>query len=626
MLFEKTTYQDDFPMNITIAAIDDYPIHYHQDIEFVVVLEGSVMLKNGYCNYRLKEGDIFTNSGHEVHAISKTEEKNIVAVIQISTRYFSQYFPSLSKSCYRTYSTKPSDERQDNLKKKILQILLLYTKKSFNYKSECIYSMVDIIDYLERHYNLFSFEDKVVIYSEGDNPVNMERMSHIIGYIYQYHSQKITLDDLAEMEHLSPFYLSHLIKDCTGMSFRDFLCFARVEWSEIYLLEGNAKISKVARDVGFSTTQYYEKYFEKWFGHSPLEHRRIFLPLVKSDSHLEKMHLIPLSDSIVLIKSRLSSFTSQEISTSQIDSIKLDINVNCKAQTLYHIEHCLNVEITYDDYLVMGPGLFSDLNELNAKRVSILVSKDDSDKDIKRLESFLLAMNYIVETVPYEKAVHMIDTTKVYGRDSIASYIYVIDKLFFTKEKWVNVRLRDFDDGSNEILKGQKSLITTNLIKKPAFYAYKLLSYIFGDVISWGKNYCVIHCGDEINGSYIIIAINFNESIHRAFNQSVTPYEANDILNEFKDETECNFVMDLEPGKYSVLHYTISREDNIFNYLASMNFPRSLELKNARMINSRPQFQMYSENVKTSFNLHFSLRGPEIQLAVVSPLREQSAY
>lgn len=81
MLFEKITYQDDFPINITIASIEEYPLHYHQDIEFVYVLKGEVTLKNGYCHYTLKEGDIFTNAGHEVHSLTSTGKENIVALI-----------------------------------------------------------------------------------------------------------------------------------------------------------------------------------------------------------------------------------------------------------------------------------------------------------------------------------------------------------------------------------------------------------------------------------------------------------------------------------------------------------------------------------------------------------------
>lgn len=45
MLFEKTTYADDFPLNITIAHVEEYPFHYHHDIEFIYVLKGEIWFK-----------------------------------------------------------------------------------------------------------------------------------------------------------------------------------------------------------------------------------------------------------------------------------------------------------------------------------------------------------------------------------------------------------------------------------------------------------------------------------------------------------------------------------------------------------------------------------------------------
>ena len=84
------------------------------------------------------------------------------------------------------------------------------------------------------------------------------------------------MDELAKIEHLSTFYLSHFIREHIRLSFQEFLSFARVEMSEIPLLETEKKISVIARESGFSTTSYYEKFFSKWFGHTPAEYRSIF--------------------------------------------------------------------------------------------------------------------------------------------------------------------------------------------------------------------------------------------------------------------------------------------------------------------------------------------------------------
>ena len=135
MLFEKTTYEDDFPIHIRIAHITDYPFHYHQDHELVYVLQGEIYLKNGSGSYLLKEGDVFTNSGHEVHGLHASDRNNVVAIIQIDNHFFSQYFPALNKACFRTYVNNDKYRQLDTLRKMLLNILMNYTKRSFNYKS-----------------------------------------------------------------------------------------------------------------------------------------------------------------------------------------------------------------------------------------------------------------------------------------------------------------------------------------------------------------------------------------------------------------------------------------------------------------------------------------------------------
>ena len=307
MLYEKLTYQDDFPINITIASIDEYPLHYHKDIEFVYVLSGEVKLKNGYCFYNLTEGDVFTNAGHEVHYLTSEGKENVCALIQISTKYFSKHFPNLREACYRTYTNKDVDRRHAHLREMLSHLVSEYCEKNFDYKKRCTDLVCDIISFMDKYFNLFAFdEDDVVVNFEGANQISIERISRIITYIYQHYQEKLTLEDLSNIEHLSTFYISHIIKNCTGMNFREFLCFARVEWSEIQLLDTNKKVSQIARDVGFSTTAYYEKYFEKWFKNTPLEHRKLFAPKVLSELTQPRLVYIDPEDAARLCAKELS--------------------------------------------------------------------------------------------------------------------------------------------------------------------------------------------------------------------------------------------------------------------------------------------------------------------------------
>ncbi|MBO4235925.1 MAG: helix-turn-helix transcriptional regulator [Firmicutes bacterium] len=305
MLLQTIIYQDDFPINIRVSEIKNVPLHYHSDVEFVVVLSGEINLTNGYGKFTLSEGEIFTNNGNEIHSLSSCGSSNMVAVIQISNSFFTKYFPTLGKSIYRTNSIKTSGSKQNDLLKMILMILLQYFKKDSNYKNDCINGTIELINYLNKNFNLFTFENRLPVSASEENPIIIERVSRIISYIYENYKNKITLDNIAENEHLSMFYLSHLIKEYTGMGFREFLCFARAERSEIPLLDTSRKISIIAKDVGFSTTDYYKKFFEKWYGHSPEEHRTLNQPLIMSNLNPARLEDAPDSTAATAIKGLL---------------------------------------------------------------------------------------------------------------------------------------------------------------------------------------------------------------------------------------------------------------------------------------------------------------------------------
>ena len=200
------------------------------------------LLYQGYYNYQLKAGDIFTNSGHEVHGLHADTTDNVVAIIQISNRFFTQYFPLLPKACFRTYVNDDSYFRLEHLRGMLLHILLDYTRRSFNYKSTCIYQMIDVIKYLNQYFNLFAFENQVVVNFKYDNPVIVGRISRIINYVYENYANRITLDDLSEQEHLSSFYLSHLIRDYMGISFQKFLGFATLRSIENISFERSIEV------------------------------------------------------------------------------------------------------------------------------------------------------------------------------------------------------------------------------------------------------------------------------------------------------------------------------------------------------------------------------------------------
>lgn len=108
------------------------------------------------------------------------------------------------------------------------------------------------------------------------------RLPRITRYMHENFSRKLTLNEIANRENLSVFYLSHAIRETTGLCFQDLLGFIRAKESEKLLLGTNRKISMISTECGFSAVRYYVKHFEKWYDMTPTAYRKAYAGQVGS--------------------------------------------------------------------------------------------------------------------------------------------------------------------------------------------------------------------------------------------------------------------------------------------------------------------------------------------------------
>lgn len=279
MLKEKTMYRDELPINVITANIEEYPIHFHDDMEVIYVLEGTIILRNGYYTYNLKQGDIFILNDREMHSFENTGEDNMVMMLQMDPTYFSRYYDNLKNNFFVTDMEDDSDESLDVLKGILARIMMEILQKGYGYEHKVIESTHNLIACLMSDFQYFVMEDgkfKNESKNKG-NKILAGRLNRITDYMYDNYNRKLTLNEIAEREHLSIYYLSHIIKEATGLSFQDLLSYIRVEESEKLLLGTNKKIGTIAEETGFSAVRYYIKHFEQWFGMHPLEYRKTYI-------------------------------------------------------------------------------------------------------------------------------------------------------------------------------------------------------------------------------------------------------------------------------------------------------------------------------------------------------------
>jgi AraC-like DNA-binding protein len=80
---------------------------------------------------------------------------------------------------------------------------------------------------------------------------------------------------LADKVHLSPSYLSDLLKKETGKNAQEHIHFYIIEEAKNYLLNSAKNINEIAYDLGFEYPQYFNKLFKRKTGKTPMEYRNL---------------------------------------------------------------------------------------------------------------------------------------------------------------------------------------------------------------------------------------------------------------------------------------------------------------------------------------------------------------
>jgi YesN/AraC family two-component response regulator len=99
------------------------------------------------------------------------------------------------------------------------------------------------------------------------------RRSSIIGYIRSYY-REASLKELAEKMFLSPPYLSKMITDLFGKSFKELLFEERIRRATELIVKTDIPIGEIINNVGYENESYFHREFKRITGRTPLSLRR----------------------------------------------------------------------------------------------------------------------------------------------------------------------------------------------------------------------------------------------------------------------------------------------------------------------------------------------------------------
>ena len=536
MLLERINHYNNlhFAMNLTNVA--EEPPHYHNEMELVLMLRGDAKYKVHHQDFIVKTGEIVVVDTQDLHYIYESSEDMIMLQFHVDVAHFSDEYPNIDVMFFFCEESEgESSQWQHRLHNKIAFLahhiaeMMILCQNGGNDDMlrdklrEFLYIMVD-------KFQAFFIENKKFHSGHEDaSPIDLERLYRIMHYMYVNFDKKITLGDIAELEHLSIHYVSHFIKKTSGLSFQNLLNYIRLEQAEKLLNENKYTLTHISEACGFSSAAYFNKCFKSWYGITPAEYRKQIRP-VRRISHPP----FSKSEALLLLQDYLNTELPSSVELEGGYSINhLVIPVRGKYENKKKLSDTIPLEIAIDDNKSLQRAVYyaDELTAIHPVRItvadSIISENDDELQMMKIINSKGLNAEIISGNSYYLK------NTK--HAESVArafSYVLGEPKAFMSL----------FDDSFG--------LFTENGLPTPYHTLYFLLDDIDGELVEKSDNYIIVKSRDCISL----------------------------LIHTCDAAADLNVHVQLEPScmPENIVIRSFSSEDSIYDAMSKINHPKKI--------------------------------------------------
>lgn len=293
---EKIDYNNALPVKACVQCVEQYPYHWHDALEIVLVLRGSVNVSMGCDDLALREGDIAIANMDEIHRMARTEQDNKILLIHISPAFIKSVIPDgrfLFLYCCTAYHRDQAPQRYDELKKHLARLTAALEKPSGTEQRQAIEGLVkELLDYIVYSFDLLRWGFGATALDDR----RVQRLRHMAQRASSAQDMSVGLKDMMSAIDVTLAHLSCDIKETFGLTFQELLFYGKCATAAKLLLRGNERVVDIALNCGFSDVKYLIKHFKRFFGQTPSDFRRQYRADAKALAAQTRYTELPLSE------------------------------------------------------------------------------------------------------------------------------------------------------------------------------------------------------------------------------------------------------------------------------------------------------------------------------------------
>lgn len=259
-------------------------LHWHDDLEIGLCLEGKGKFIFNEKKYDVAKGDIFIVSNFENHiAVSDPESPvrflflfflpRLIANPTSSTfdfEYLSPFWYNSKSFCNKVDS---SEEVAVHVSQTLLQIYEDWKGKEAGYRHLIVANVRKILALLLRHYKTTE-SDFFDIHIK-----NYKRIQPVLEYIRKNYRTNLSLKEAANLLYMSTSRFRHYFKEITNFNFKEYIFYLRIAEAKRLLAETDMSISDISYNIGFSNQNQFYMLFGKYVLATPAKYRAYYLKI-----------------------------------------------------------------------------------------------------------------------------------------------------------------------------------------------------------------------------------------------------------------------------------------------------------------------------------------------------------
>lgn len=277
----KTHSLPEFPYNTYLCSIPmDFrrvALHWHNDMELVVIKKGEGIVGVNLVSYEVKAGDVVFILPGQLHSIKQKENavmeyENIIFKIDMlksvgmdicDMQYIQPLFtgnmdfpPLMNKKCEYYAAVAPLIEQIDRMCH-VRPVGYQLAVKGFLF--QIIFQVIT---------------NTSVHRLQAGRIRSLDKVKQVLTYIEENYARPISIDEIAKVCHYSKSHFMKFFKENMGMGFIQYLNEHRLEVASQMLLKTSDNILDIAEKTGFDNLSYFNRMFKRKYGVTPGQFRK----------------------------------------------------------------------------------------------------------------------------------------------------------------------------------------------------------------------------------------------------------------------------------------------------------------------------------------------------------------